>query len=269
MPLPSPALADRLVHYSLEFEDDFTSATPDPTKWVASYLPQWVGSNAARARWEFTERRLYLQIEHDQPLWSPELTGGMVVSNLQTGVRSGARGSGSGQHPFRPDLVVVEEQSEQRLYLPHRGVVEVRMAALDDPSAMVALWMIGFEETPDQSAEICIAEIFGRNVGTDRAAVGMGVHPFGDTTITDDFAEVGLALDAREFHDYAVEWTADGVTWFVDGLPVRHVPQSPDYPMQLMLDIFEERPAAVQLGHGPESYPKRLAVEFVRGYRPS
>jgi hypothetical protein len=57
------------------------------------------------------------------------------------------------------------------------------------------------------------------------------------------------------------------VTWFVDGAPVRTVAQSPDYPMQLMLDIFEDRPAAIELGHGPESYPKRLAVEHVRGYR--
>jgi hypothetical protein len=65
-----------------------------------------------------------------------------------------------------------------------------------------------------------------------------------------------------------VEWTADGVTWFVDDVPVRSVAQSPDYPMQLMLDIFEDRPAAIELGHGPDDYPKRLAVEFVRGYRP-
>jgi hypothetical protein len=260
-------LTDRLGLYVLEFDDDFSAAEPDPARWVSGYLPQWVGSDAARARWEFSESRLHLQIEHDQQPWSRELTGGMVVSNLQTGVRSGARGTASGQHPFRPGLVVVEQQAEQRLYLPHRGVVEVRMAALDDPSAMVALWMIGFEESPEQSAEICVAEIFGRNVGIDRSAIGMGVHPFGDPAIVDDFAEVELALDAREFHDYAVEWTDDGVTWFVDGLPVRTVAQSPDYPMQLMLDIFEDRPAAIELGHGPENYPKRLVVEHVRGYR--
>jgi Glycosyl hydrolases family 16 len=265
--LPSPGLSERLAHYTLDFEDDFSTAAPEPTKWIPFYLPQWVGSEAARARWEFSGGRLNLQIEHDQPSWSPDLTGGMVVSNFQTGVRSGPTGSGSGQHPFRPDLVVVEARPEQRLYLPHRGIVQIRMAALADPSAMVALWLIGFEDVPTRSAEICVAEIFGRNVGPNRAAVGMGVHPFADPAISDDFAEVELALDAREFHDYAIEWTDDEITWFVDDAPVRNVAQSPDYPMQLMLDIFEDRPAAAELGHGPEHYPKRFAVEYVRGYR--
>ena len=191
----------------------------------------------------------------------------MVVSNLQTGVRSGAVGSASGQHPFRPDLVVVEQQAEQRLYLPHRGIVEVRMAALDDPSAMVALWMIGFEETPDSTRQRSASprSSAATSEPTERRSEWACIRS-ATRQIVDDFVEVELALDAREFHDYAVEWTADGVTWFVDDLPVRTVAQSPDYPMQLMLDIFEDRPAAIALGHGPETYPKRFAVEFVRGY---
>ena len=45
---------------------------------------------------------------------------------------------------------------------------------------MVALWMIGYEDPPERSAEICVCEIFGREVGVDHALVGMGVHPLGD-----------------------------------------------------------------------------------------
>ena len=48
-------------------------------------------------------------------------------------------------------------------------------------------------------------------------AVGMGVHPFGDPSITDEFVRPELPIDAREFHDYAVEWTPDHVAFFVDG----------------------------------------------------
>jgi hypothetical protein len=56
----------------------------------------------------------------------------------------------------------------------------MRARALDDPLNMVALWMIGLGDPPEQSAEICIFEIFGRDVEAHSASVGMGVHPFAD-----------------------------------------------------------------------------------------
>ncbi len=56
--------------------------------------------------------------------------------------------------------------------------------------------MIGFEDEPTHSAEICICEIFGRDVGSlDR--VGMDVHPFGDPAIRDEFAAETVGNDAR------------------------------------------------------------------------
>ena len=123
--------------------------------------------------------------------------------------------------------------------MPHYGRIELRAKALDDPSAMVALWMIGYEDEPTRSAEICVCEIFGRDVGEDHASIGMGLHPFGDPAITDDFEAVRVPIDVREFHVYAAEWTREQVAFFVDGEPVKTVPQSPVYPMQLMLGIYE------------------------------
>jgi hypothetical protein len=44
--------------------------------------------------------------------------------------------------------------------------------------------MIGHEDEPEHSAEICICEIFGRDVAAEGAmVVGMGLHPFGDPRI--------------------------------------------------------------------------------------
>ena len=65
--------------------------------------------------------------------------------------------------------------------------------------------MIGYEDEPERSAEICVCEIFGRDVGEDHARVGMGVHPFGDPRITDEFAFEAVPIDARDFHVYAAE----------------------------------------------------------------
>jgi beta-glucanase (GH16 family) len=122
--------------------------------------------------------------------------------------------------------------------------------------------MIGYEDRPERSGEICVFEIFGRNVGTGSTLVGMGVHPFGDLTLEDDFTEVALSFDATQFHHYAVEWTETQVAFFVDRQRVRVVNQSPGYPMQLMLGLYEFA--------GPEpggTYPKRFTVDYVRGYR--
>jgi beta-glucanase (GH16 family) len=152
-----------------------------------------------------------------------------------------------------------------RLYTPQYGRIEVRCAAVVDPRFMVALWMIGFEDEPERSSEICVCEIFGRDVEPARAAVGMGVHPFGDPSIEDDFAAEPLELDARELHVYGADWTPSDVTFSVDGAEVKTVPQSPGYPMQLMLGIYEFPAAGAD--RLPEEYPKEFVVDWVRGYR--
>ena len=90
----------------------------------------------------------------------------------------------------------------------------------------------------------------------------MGVHPFGDPTVVDDFAEVPLAIDVRALHEYAARWTPAGVTFFVDGVRVREVLQSPGYPMQFMLGIYAfEEP-------GGHPYAQRqMTVRWFRAYR--
>jgi len=131
---------------------------------------------------------------------------------------------------------------------------------------MVALWMIGYEDEPGCSAEICICEVFGRDVGADHAAVGIGVHPFGDPRVRDEFAAQKVPIYAREFHVYAAEWTLEHVGFFVDGEPVKTVGQSPSYPMQLMLSLYElPHDAGERIVTGP--YPKEFVVNYVRGYR--
>ena len=76
--------------------------------------------------------------------------------------------------------------------------------------------MIGYEDEPDRSAEICVFEIFGRDVRRDGAAVGMGVHPFGDPRITDDFrAAPGRRRRAR-VPRLRRRVDADDVAFFVD-----------------------------------------------------
>ena len=253
-------LEEVLEGYVLDVEDDFEGEDLDRSLWLPHYLPQWSSREASAARYELSGDALHLLIEEDQEPWCPDLDGRTRVSSLQTGVFTGPVGSRIGQHRFHPEAVVREAQESAALYTPRYGVFSLRAAALDDHGCMVALWMIGYEDRPERSAEICVFEIFGRNVEPDSAAVGMGVHPFGDPEIEDDFEEVALPIDVRELHEYAAEWTPERVTFFVDGEAVRTVDHSPDYPMQLMLGIYG-------FGDPAGPYPKRFTIESFRAYR--
>jgi Glycosyl hydrolases family 16 len=244
-----------------EFEDDFDAPDLDRRRWLPNYLPHWSSRAQAAARYTLADSLLRLRIDADQPPWCPEFDGEVRVSSLQTGVFAGPLGSRTGQHRFTPAAVVREEQEPRRLWTPRYGRVEVRMAAPADPDVMVALWMIGYQDEPERSAEICVCEIFGSEVGPDRALVGMGVHPFGDPRIVDDFEKVEVPVDVRTMHTYAVEWRPGRIDFFVDGARRKVVDQSPDYPMQLMLSLYA-------FGAGDhDRYPKEFVVDHVRGYR--
>jgi hypothetical protein len=262
--LPGPAGP---AGYELEVEDTFDGPDLDPALWLPCYLPQWSSRRASAARYRLADGRLHLLVEEDQPPWCPEFDGQVRVSSLQTGVFSGPLGSPVGQHRFTPHALVREEQEPAALYTPRYGFFEVRARVSDDPSSMAALWMIGFEDRPERSAEICVFEIFGRDVGPERSAVGMGLRPFGDPRIVDEFAAEPLSIDARDFHVYAAEWTPEHVVFFVDGVPVKTVRQSPDYPMQFLLDVYALPGPDGSPPPGP--YPKELVVDFFRGYRPT
>jgi hypothetical protein len=253
------------MRYDLEFEDAFEGDELDDTRWLPYYLPHWSSRNRSAARYEVGGGTLRLLIEDDQEPWCPEFDDSVRVSSLQTGAFAGPVGSAIGQHRFHAEAVIREAQPNVRLYTPLYARVELRARASDAPHTMVALWLIGYEDEPDRSAEICICEIFGRDVGAGRALVGMGVHPFGDPRITDDFSKVTISMDARDFHVYAADWTPDGITFSVDSDVIKTVDQSPSYPMQLMLGVYEFPPARHDDDRG--QYPKEFVVDYVRGYR--
>lgn len=251
--------------FELEFEDTFEGGELDLNRWLPYYLPQWSSRERSAAHYKIDGSALRLLIEADQEPWCPDLDGEIRVSSLQTGAFAGPVGSELGQHRFNPAAVVREAQPNVRLYTPQYGRIELRAKASDDPQTMVALWMIGYEDEPERSGEICVCEIFGRDVRPHHAFVGVGVHPFGDRRIVDDFSRERVPCDAREFHVYAAEWTPNRVAFFVDGEIIKSVDQSPAYPMQLMLSIYELPPPE---GAEPTRlYPKEFVVDYVRGYR--
>lgn len=257
-------LTDRLP----DVDETFAGPSLDETRWWPFYTPHWSSRDASAARHRTgAGGGLELSIDDGTAPWAPELDGDLRVSHLQTGQYSGPLGSSVGQHRFRTGLVVREEQPERRLWLVHHGVIEVRLAAVRHPDVMVAFWPIGFEERPEDCGELCIAEIFGRDLDDTGGWVGVGVKPQNDPRLHEDFERIRVDGDLTDFHDYAVEWTRDRVRFFIDGRWVKTVAQSLDYPMQLMLDVYEFPRA--DGSRDIDALPHRLRVERVRSFPPS
>lgn len=250
--------------YILAFEDDFDSSKLDDSKWIPYYLPHWSSKEEAAANYEIRDGNLVLKITDRQQSCCPILNPGLKCSNVQTGVFSGKIGTHVGQHRFNENCIVREEQVNQRLYTPHYGYFEIRAKANIASSNMVAFWMIGYEDKPQYAGEICVMEIFGKQIEGDHLINGSGVHPFGDNNLKDEFYYDKLRLDISKFHTYSVEWRSEFIKHYVDNKEIRTVEQSPNYPMQLMIDIFEfpEEEKSIE-----NLYPKEFIIDYVRGYK--
>jgi beta-glucanase (GH16 family) len=197
-------------------------------------------------------------------------TGDATVraSSLQTGVFSGPIGTPIGQLRFNPANRVREEQAAEQLYVPLYGYFEIRAKAVASPINHVALCMIGFEDEPERSGEICTWEIMGGFISPASSRIGYGIHPWGDPNLKDEFSEDFLPVDSTCFHTYAAEWTPNHVDFFLDNRLVRRIRQSPTYPMQFMLGIYERPGIPLGTSSRQPSYPKRFIVDYFRAYQP-
>ena len=185
--------------------DHFDGGDLDTRRWIPHYLPQWSSRAESAATYEVAGSELRLTIPPEQGLWCPEdHDPPLRVSGIQSGVFSGDAGSTIGQQPFREGLVVRESQPTRAGWTPEYGRLEVSARMELSPRSMASVWMVGLEDEPSRSGEICVFEVFGDALSTEggepAAAVGMGVHPFRDPSLTDDFATPRLAIDVSEFH---------------------------------------------------------------------
>lgn len=249
--------------YRLEFHDKFDESNLNTAKWLPFYLPHWSSRAQSKPNYRFENSNLILQITQEQQPWCPEFDGEVKCSSIQTGEYAGPVGSELGQHRFNEANRVREAQTNVQLYTPQYGYFELRAKAPADPSALVALWMIGYEDAPERSGEIAVMEIKGAQVTATASQVGYGIHPWGDPALKDEFYEDRLEIDARHYHIYAVEWLPDRCEFYVDNQKIRTVSQSPTYPMQFMLGVYELP------GEQTTAYPKNFIIDYFRAYQPN
>ena len=246
--------------------DHFEGSDLNRAVWIPHYLPQWSSRAETAATYEVAGSELRLTIPAGQGLWCPDdHDPPLRVSAVQSGVFSGEVGSTIGQQPFRDGLVVREFQPTRWGWTPEYGLLEVRARMELSPRSMASVWMVGLEDEPSRCGEICVFEVFGDALSVEddepTAAVGTGVHPFRDPALTDDFAAPRLPIDVSEFHVYGADWQAGRVDFTVDGRHVRTVHQAPDYPMQMMVAVFDFPKKA---DAAPANHVPLLSLDYVR-----
>ncbi len=247
------------------FADEFDGPGLDRSVWFPHYLPAWSSRAETAAAYTVEDSCLRLRIPPEQRLWcGDDHRPRLRVSGVQTANLSGPVGSTAGQQPYREGLTVREAQEPFLGWTPDHGHVEVRARAVLSPRSIAAFWMVGLEDRPERSAEICVVEVFGDAVVPgESAAVGTGLHAFRDPAVVEDFEAVRLPVDVGEFHTYAVDWSDRRADFLLDGVPVRSCADPPAYPMQLMLAVFDFPDRSV--GDDDDVVPE-LVVDHVRGH---
>lgn len=245
-------------------KEAFTTNTLNRDVWLPHYLPAWSSRAATRASYELVSNTLRLFIPTEMPRWCPEThTEPLRVSGIQSGNRSGPVGSRDGQQRFRDDLQVREAQPHFEGWLQSSGRIAIRCKMNLTARSMAAMWLSGFEAVPEQAGELCVVEIFGRSVQNNESAeVGCGVKKLYDPRLVEDFVAPRLQLDIRECHTYAVEWGVGRSRFYVDGDLVHQSAQAPDYPLQIMLAVFDF-PAWDDGSH--DKHMPELIVDWIEG----
>lgn len=142
------------------------------------------------------------------------------------------------------------------------GYVEMRAKIPAGRGLWPAFWMLAHDKESD--AEIDIMEI----LGDSPSETYMTVHYGSPTTRHGNLQGTYQGADfSSAFHTFGIEWTAERIIWFVDGIEryrtTQHVPQEPMY-LIANLAVGGTWPGS------PDSstiFPAQMEIDYIRAYQ--
>lgn len=254
--------------YRLIFQDEFDSETLDDSRWVPQYLSSWAQKpELAEPTYIMENGLMRLQIFAETQPWCPEYDGETVVSGFTTGDRNAL-------HNWNGTNAVRNPVEMQATHLNQYGYYEIRAKGQSGSARHAAWWLLGFEDVPDESAEIDIFEILGNN----SHKVPVNFHAWNDPDAPDGggFSYTNRQMDFHEeFHIYGFNWIEGGgqgeapdkMEFYVDGVKTGERNVNIDYPVLQLFSLYEKRAGGWTGIWLPKPYPNTFDIDYVRVYK--
>lgn len=254
--------------YRLIFQDEFDGETLDDSRWVPQYLSSWAQKpELAEPTYIMENGLMRLQIFAETQPWCPEYDGETVVSGFTTGDRNAL-------HNWNGTNAVRNPVEMQATHLNQYGYYEIRAKGQSGSARHAAWWLLGFEDVPDESAEIDIFEILGNN----SHKVPVNFHAWNDPDAPDGggFSYTNRQMDFHEeFHIYGFNWIEGGgqgeapdkMEFYVDGVKTGERNVNIDYPVLQLFSLYEKRDGGWTGIWLPKPYPNTFDIDYVRVYK--
>ena len=254
--------------YRLIFQDEFDGETLDDSRWVPQYLSSWAQKpELAEPTYIMENGLMRLQIFAETQPWCPEYDGETVVSGFTTGDRNAL-------HNWNGTNAVRNPVEMQATHLNQYGYYEIRAKGQSGSARHAAWWLLGFEDVPDESAEIDIFEILGNN----SHKVPVNFHAWNDPDAPDGggFSYTNRQMDFHEeFHIYGFNWIEGGgqgeapdkMEFYVDGVKTGERNVNIDYPVLQLFSLYEKRAGGWTGIWLPKPYPNTFDIDYVRVYK--
>ncbi len=238
-PLSDQANKAGWVEYA-PMTDEFADVKLDSDKWWPKN-PTWLGRKPAwfdPANVKVADGKLHLSMKKNEPPTMPK---------------------DKGYHTYTSAAV-------QSKGLVKYGYFEVRCRPMASAGSS-SFWF--YHSTPNLWTEIDVFEIGGRAPGFEKK-YNMNVHVFKTPAETRHWSKHGVWLAptnlADDYHTYALEWDADRIKWYFDGVLVRwventhwHQPLTLNFDSETMPDWFG-LPRDADL-------PSTYSIEYVRAWK--
>lgn len=267
----------------LIFEDNFTGDTLDTTKWVDKYLSSWSDTWQRTQSYEFhpedTENNGSMSLvingpddENTTEPWCPEFDGNTVISGFTTGDRNALHNWNGGRNQVR------NPHDTELTHINQYGYYEMRMKGQLGAARHSAWWLLGFEDVPEESAEVDIFEVQGRYNGKKNQ---VALHKWNDKdAFIENKGEGGYTTQndlCNEWHVYGFNWVEGGgnasypdrMDFYIDGQKYYSKNVNIDYPMIQLFSQYEKRNDA-QAWTGAwnwQPYPNSMEIDYVRVYK--
>ncbi len=255
---PSPTAIVAPAGWKLVWHDEFNGAAgskPDPANWTYDLGAGGWGNNELQY---YTDRAENASMDGK---------GSLVIKAIKY-ANPTASGLSCSSCLYSSARLVTRDRQNYTY-----GLFEVRMQLPTGQGMWPAFWLLGANVGQvgwPQSGEIDVME----NKGREPAIIHGSLHGPGNAEISTLTKAYALTFGdfSEGFHVFAVEWNAEEIRWYVDGLQYFSVTKANlssnwvfDHPFYLILNLAVGGEYTGDPGHGT-SFPQSLLVDYVRVY---